>query len=132
MNVETELSNRKMSDIRKVWLFFILTITISWIIWIPLLFLKEGPLNTLILIGGGYGPFLSAIIVTWKLEGRTELRTWLRRTFRWRINMVWYLLAAFLLPIGMAVLHFGLYRLLGGQTHFPNTLPWLGYPIPTN
>jgi len=43
--------------------------------------------------------------------------------------MVWYLLAAFLLPIGMAVLHYGLYRLLGGQTTFSNTPPWWIYPI---
>jgi membrane protease YdiL (CAAX protease family) len=94
MKIETDLSKRKMSDIRKVWIFFILTIT-----------------------------------VTWKMEGMTELRTWLRQTFRWRIRVIWYLLAAFLLPIGMAMLHIGLYRLLGGQTHFSNVLQWLFYPI---
>ena len=77
MEAETVLVNKKVSDTRKVWFFFILTFAISWVIWIPvILFLQEGAnLHPLILVGG-YGPFLSAIIVTWKVEGRASLRNW--------------------------------------------------------
>lgn len=132
MDEEKVLVNQKASDTRKVWFFFILTFAISWGLWIPvILFWQEGSYvdyNPLILLGG-YGPFLSAIIITWKVEGKASLRNWLRRTFRWRINIVWYLLAAFLLPIGIAIFQFGLYLLLGGQADFSNTYLWYAYPV---
>lgn len=123
--METDLFNQKVSDTKKVWFFYILTFSISWGIWIPMiLFLQAGSdLHPIILVGG-YGPLLSAVIVTWKVEGRASLRNWFSRTFRWRINIVWYLLALFLLPLGMAVFQFGLYLLLGGHTDFSNASPW--------
>jgi len=130
MDVETDMVKQKVSDTRKVWFFFTLTFVISWGIWIPVnLFLRRGlDLHPFILVGG-YGPFLAAIMVTWKMEGRVGLREWLSRTFKWRINIVWYLLAAFLLPIGIAVFQYGLYLLLGGHADFSNALPWWNYPL---
>jgi len=72
----------------QIYSFFILTFVISWAIWIPIiLFLsKDGEFHPLLYIGG-YGPFLSAVLVTWIAEGGHGLRQWLKRTFRWRIHM---------------------------------------------
>ncbi len=75
MGEEKVLVNQKVSDKRKVGFFYILTFAISWGLWIPvILFLQEGPnLHPLILVGD-YGPILSAIIVTWTVEGKASLR----------------------------------------------------------
>jgi membrane protease YdiL (CAAX protease family) len=126
MALETQEQIRK--DARAVWSFFVLSFTISWGIWIPTLWLlQKGEESHPLIFVGGFGLFLSAIIVTWRVEGVSGLRKWLARTFRLRVNIVWYLLAMFLLPIGIALVQFSLYLLLGGQADFSSAPPWWSY-----
>ena len=115
--------NRMVSH-RSVWIFFALTLLLSWAIWIPTQLLvpenKQLPLQLL----GGYGPFLAAIIVIGVKEGKSALRQWLRQTFHLRINLIWYLAAGIFLPFGIALLHHLLYLLAGGKSAFTFDQTW--------
>ncbi|MFC1993357.1 CPBP family intramembrane glutamic endopeptidase [Chloroflexota bacterium] len=108
--------------------FFIIVFVISWGLWIPDIIITGGKVSLLI-YAGGFGPFLSAIFVTLIVEKRPGLHKWFRRTFRFRINVLWYLLGALFLPIGVVLLQFGLYLFFGGQPDFSNSLPWWLYLI---
>ena len=58
----------------------------------------------------------------------------LRRIFRVRIPLVLYFGGVFFLPLAMGGLHYGLYRILGGEPNFSDAIPWylyLLYLIPT-
>lgn len=87
-----------------LWGFFILAIAISWVLWIPLLYghfrygwtTWEGnswtDIRTMLGILGSLGPALSAIILTYNLEGKKGVRLLLKRLLLWRINIVWWLI----------------------------------------
>lgn len=115
-------------------LFFLLAFAITWSILIPTITLlpEDGQMPFFIL--GAFGPFIAAVIIIWKNKGRAELGNWLRRIFRFRIPALLYLAGAFFLPIGVGVLQYVLYIILGGKSDFSNAIPWylyLLYLIPT-
>jgi membrane protease YdiL (CAAX protease family) len=78
---------------------------------------------------GVFGPFFSAIIVTWITESKSGLWQWLRRTFNFRISIGWYLLGGLLGPICVSFYQFSLYLLLGGESDFSKANPWWNYFI---
>lgn len=112
--------------------FVAITLAISWIIWSPLIVLGQNisPVARLIIIIiGGFGPFFSAIIVTLIADGRNGFREWRIKIFKFRIGATFYILA-FLYPIILAALSYGLYLLMGGEPiDFTNVPPWYAYPI---
>jgi membrane protease YdiL (CAAX protease family) len=107
--------------------YFGLTFAISWSILIPALSVLPEARLTLFYILAAFGPFLSAVITTWISKGRAELRQWLRQAFRLRIPIILYLAGVLLLPLVIGVLHYGLYRVLGGDSDFSTSLPWYLY-----
>jgi membrane protease YdiL (CAAX protease family) len=108
-------------------LFLVLTFLISWSFMIPW---AKGPqpADSFPLVFAGYGPFFAAVIVIWISRGRTELRHWLGKVFRLRIPVILYLAGAFFLPFVIGGLHYGLYRVLGGEPDFSTALSWELYP----
>jgi membrane protease YdiL (CAAX protease family) len=115
-------------------LFFVLTFVITWSMFIPAVKFLPEERQTILIILGAFGPFIAAVIVIWISKGRTELRNWFRQIFRFRIPIVLYLVGAFILPIGIGVLQYLLYIVLGGESDFSNAIPWylyLLYLIPT-
>jgi len=121
-------------SLRMLVLYFALAFAITWAILIPAL--SSVPEDRLLpfFILAAFGPFFSAIITIWANKGRSELVRWLRQVFRLRIPLVLYLAGAFFLPIAIGVLHFGLYRVLGGEPDFSTAIPWflyLLYLLPT-
>jgi len=96
-------------------LYFVLTFLIAWAFMIP--WAKRGG-DSFPLVFAGYGPFLAAVILIRISKGRTELRRWLRKVFRLRIHTLLYLAGVFFLPFIIGSLHYGLYRVLGGQPDF--------------
>ncbi len=103
-----EFSSNK-SDLKGVWVFFTLALLISWAIWIfMILFIPKDNHLPFILIGG-FGPFLSAIITIWIFEGKVSVRNWLKRTFKIKINPLWYLIGSLLLPILIGLIFHGVY-----------------------
>src|SRR3989304_3063012 len=68
--------------------YFILTMTFSWLIELPLVAVVQGwtdlPIPFAIHYLGAFGPMLAAIIVTWAAGGRAGLRELFSRVFKWR------------------------------------------------
>ena len=115
-------------------MYFVLAFGITWAILIPALANVPEDQQILFIVLAAFGPFLSAVITIWAGRGRSELRRWLRQIFKLRIPAVLYLAGAFLLPIAIGVLQYGLYRVLGGEPGFSDAIPWyqyLAYLIPT-
>jgi membrane protease YdiL (CAAX protease family) len=77
--------------------FFALAFFISWAIEIPLALTIRGywrsnlPFSLHYL--AGYGPMLSAIIVTALTGGKTGVKTLFKRIARWRVKPIWWLVA---------------------------------------
>lgn len=104
-------------DGRRLGPFLLLAFGISWIAWLPLLF---GEWSTPLLVVGAFGPFVAALIVTGREEGKPGLVRWLKQVFRLRIGLSWWLGAAFLFPIAVGAIQYGLYLLLGGAHDLSN------------
>jgi membrane protease YdiL (CAAX protease family) len=112
-------------------LFVAITYAISWLIWSPLWWTaaERTPAAVWLIIAGGFGPWLAAIIVTAITAGRAGLAAWLRSLLVWRVHVGWYLVAL-LLPLAFGFAAYGLYLALGGAVPADwQANPWLVYPI---
>ena len=110
-------------------LFFVLTFVLTWSMFIPAVrFLPEENQIVLIILGA-FGPFFAALIVIWIFKGRSQLWRWLRQIFRFRAPLVVYLAGAFFLPIGIGVLQYLLYIVMGGEADFSEAIPWYFYLV---
>ena len=112
---------------RMLVLYFVLTFAITWSILIPALAIVPEDGQILFIILAAFGPFLAAVITIWTSKGRAELGQWLRQVLTLRLPVVLYLAGAFFLPIGVGVLQYGLYRVLGGEPDFSSAIPWVLY-----
>lgn len=98
-SLKTILTKRPISG------FFFLTFAISWVLWIPLLYghFKYGwttwegnswtNFRTMLGILGSLGPAISAIILTYSLDGKEGVLLLMKRMLLWRVNFVWWLVA---------------------------------------
>ena len=75
----------------------------------------------------GWAPGIAAVVVTAIIAGRAGVRNLLRRLLRWRIGLLWYLLAFFLMAV-IILGGIGLHILFGGALP---TIPLMGASIPT-
>src|SRR5215210_7083057 len=106
-----------MSSIRRHPLitFFVLTYTFSWILWLPLVVLRDTIPATqglvLVLLGSAV-PSLLAIVLTALVLGRGALRKLLSRLLIWRVDPRWYLVV--LAPAALAGGMVAFNVLLGG------------------
>jgi uncharacterized protein len=93
-------------------LFFTVTYTISWAVWLPAVW--SGQSSRLLLIAGSFGPTLAALLLTAWGEGGAGLRRLLRRLLIWRVAPFWYLFSFFstAIVVGLAL---SVERLLGGE-----------------
>jgi uncharacterized protein len=77
--------------------YFILAYAFSWAVEIPLALKAQGLSQARIPFSvhylAGYGPMLSAIIVTWLTGGVGGLRELIGRILKWRIQPMWWLVA---------------------------------------
>ena len=86
-------------------LYFVFAYAISWTIGIPLALAKQGVIQPLFpawfhyLVG--YGPMISALIVTWLTEGKQGLNLLWKRIIHWRVGGVWWLAALSPLILGV-------------------------------
>lgn len=130
--------------------FFVLTLALSWSIWIPAISLLSGNTSTAVVMVGSFGPAVAGVLLT-KAQGRS-LRAWVSEMAKFRIGARWWLVAlgfpvavaavsavAFaaefgrldpsLLPNRVATWLFGLVfvSLVGGGNEEPG---WRGYALP--
>lgn len=92
--------------------FFALANLLSWIAWTPYI-LSENGLGVLhfrfpellgtsqfagVLPGAYLGPIAAAFLVTALADGRTGLRRWTARLFKWRVHWFWYVAVVLSVP----------------------------------
>ncbi|MGO2520685.1 MAG: CPBP family glutamic-type intramembrane protease [Microbacterium sp.] len=120
--------------------FFILANGLSWLAWMPYILSNNGLgiwnydfpalLGTSQLLGvlpGAYlGPITSALLITALVDGRSGLRRWVGRLWRWRVNWRWYALALVGGPVALIA---GSYVFSGGAMQAPS-LAALAFVLP--
>jgi membrane protease YdiL (CAAX protease family) len=86
-----------------LWAYFIVAYALSWMIEIPLALSAQGSIQTAIPKSlhylAGYGPMLSAMIVTGLTEGFPGLKKLWSRMVLWRVKPKWWLAAVS--PLGL-------------------------------
>ncbi|MDN5887347.1 MAG: CPBP family intramembrane glutamic endopeptidase [Arthrobacter sp.] len=111
--------------------FFILTNLLSWLGWLPYILSRNGLgvwdygfpelLGTSqfagVLPGAFLGPIGSALLVTIVTEGRSGLRIWVGRLWRWRVHWQWYAITLLGVPAAMLVTGF---VFSGGRINAPS------------
>jgi membrane protease YdiL (CAAX protease family) len=80
--------------------FFLLAYLFTWSNWLPQALASRGLASLqvpgFVTLLAGYGPAIAAIIVVSMAYGRQGLRELFGRLLRWRVGLVWYLIALFL------------------------------------
>lgn len=110
--------------------FFLLTFTLSWLIWIPLAMshFGFGPIHipeetsNIVRLLGVLMPAVSALLLTAYMGGRGALRNLLARLVLWQVDWKWWVAAVVLQPVllGLATL---LFNLFGGSPPVTLSLP---------
>jgi uncharacterized protein len=112
--------------------FFLLAFALSWIFWLPLVFLRDtipATQGLVLLILGSSVPSLLAIVLTAIVLGRESLRKLLGRLLIWRVDHRWYLVVV----LGPAALAGGMVvfnAFVGGPALSFSTSLLLGVVIP--
>jgi uncharacterized protein len=112
--------------------FFLLAFALSWIFWLPLVFLRDtipATQGLVLLILGSSVPSLLAIVLTAIVLGRESLRKLLGRLLIWRVDPRWYLVVV----LGPAALAGGMVvfnAFVGGPALSFSTSLLLGVVIP--
>src|SRR6266545_3200777 len=99
--------------------FVAATLAFTWSFHIPVALAEHGrltlPLPPLaLLVLGGYGPTLMAILFTARADGWAGVRALLGRALRWRVMPIWYGVV-FAGPLLLHLAAMGLHAALGGQ-----------------
>lgn len=108
--------------------FFILTFIISWFCWLPLFLVKPPQgVSTLLIMIGGFGPMLSAVLITSTLK--RGVKKWLRSIYVFKLKPKEYGLAIFI-PLLIGLLIFVLFELISSSaSKYPHLLSFLNYPL---
>jgi membrane protease YdiL (CAAX protease family) len=84
---------------RPVLTYLLLTFGLGWAFLMPPALMHSDNLTLFVIPTALIAQLGAAVLVTALTDGRDGLRALLSRTFRWRVNPVWYLVAAFGLPV---------------------------------
>jgi membrane protease YdiL (CAAX protease family) len=107
--------------------YFVLAYALSWIFWIPVIFVNDPPDEIMLLVLLGiYGASGAGFIVTGIIDGKPGVRKLWARIRNWRVGFKWYLVAFLGAPI-IVLAGVILYTLLGNPTgpFVPSLLPML-------
>jgi membrane protease YdiL (CAAX protease family) len=106
--------------------YLLLTFGSAWLIWSPLLvagYMRLTlPIPSIILITlGTFAPTITALFLTRRYAGKTELRRLLGRALIWRVSPIWYVITV-AGPALIMLLATGIHILLGGTA--PDYVPF--------
>ena len=121
----------KLIKKHKVKFFVLFTYVISWLFWIPKVVLGDKlPINqTIIIIFGGFGPMLSAMIMIWITEGKEKVKEWLKHLFFNKINFKWFIYVL-VIPIIIGIATMVLFNLVSQEKiNFSYSSTFFAYPI---
>ncbi len=116
-----------------LFLYFVVTYTFTWVILGLAIIAARGVITlpfsaTFFVTLGTLGPMLAAISVTGYESGRAGVLALLRQVVRWRVPLVWYVIALFV-PGLIMITAFGLWRALGGPV-LPAPPPSIWFTLP--
>lgn len=94
-------------------IFFVLAFAISWAFWGLAIIAPETTLAVVGYYGGGFGPFIAALITVAAFR-RSPWR-WFRSLWRWRVSPYFWAFVL-LFPVAMALTASAIYGAAGGQT----------------
>ena len=94
--------------------FLALTFGWTWGLW-AILALRGWPsgVETTLMLASAFGPSLAGLVTVEVFDGGFGVKQWFRRCFAWRVGWVWYVIAA-LVPLIAMALTLGLHAALGG------------------
>ena len=127
-------SNKKHN--KNLWTFFLITFTLSWIIWIPLaasgmeINLSGGKASTLVLLlVGAFSPSIVGVLMTYRSTDKVGRLDFWRRVIDFRqISLVWYAVILLLFPLIMGFSFFTESMLGGDVPPLENALQILTQP----
>jgi membrane protease YdiL (CAAX protease family) len=101
--------------------FFVLAYAMSWVLWVPLLFVIKFVLPAdqdpgwlmLLMLVGTYSPTVAAVMMTRILEGKPGVKKLWAKFLVWRVGFRWWLATILLVPI-VTLAAMGIYALQGG------------------
>lgn len=102
--------------------FYILAYTLAYLALIPAAYLYlQGRVSAtqdvlLFILLASFSPMVSAILLTALVEGKPGVVTLLKKLAKWRVNIIWYLVAIY----GPLVVAFSAYLILGGASAWAN------------
>jgi membrane protease YdiL (CAAX protease family) len=110
--------------------FLVIAFGVGYLVWIPAIefIAVDGDWHVVMFVGG-FGPWLSAVLVVWAVSGGSGVRRWFKKRFGKRIGASWYLMGWFVMPLAVGALHLLLYMIAGGRPDFSRADPWLKYVI---
>ena len=110
------------SESRNLCLFFLVAFAFTWFFWIFEVLALQGLLGSSIIVDfllsqynpAAWGPLVSAVLLTWWNEGRTEVIRLLKRALDYRFGKVWWIPILLIFPMiyGIALL----LAILGGDS----------------
>lgn len=114
-----------LPGIRGAAIFYLLTFIISWSVWsILILFPQAADWAPVIIILGAYGPLLASLILSRVMGDPSGARRWFRSVSGVRGQWRWILFGGLILPLLIALVHLGLYRLIIGSFALSVDPPW--------
>ena len=78
---------------KKLIYFIVLTFLISWSLWLPFYFNQE--INEFFVLFGGWGPTISALILTYVYGNKYDVINLLKKALIWRVKIKYYLFSVF-------------------------------------
>ena len=114
--------------------FVLLTYLISWIIWMPIKNLIQSELYSsplyvvVMLMIGGYGPTISAIVISGIIGGRVQVKNLLKKFLIFRVGSKWYVIALLAGPM-IAIVGTCIYKFSGGELGWINYQAFLWFPV---
>lgn len=109
--------------------FFALTYALSWAVWLPLVLL-DAPQTVptfILFIAGGFGPAVSAAVVTWAVGD--DLRAWVGQLLAWRVGRRFWAVAL-LFPAAVMITAGGIGVVaLGMEVTLPSLQQATAYPL---
>ena len=78
--------------------YFFVAYALTWMFWVPAALAARGQLDLpvpgfLLMVLGGLGPMLAAILVSGYASGGAGVRALFGQLLRWRVSLKWYLIA---------------------------------------
>jgi membrane protease YdiL (CAAX protease family) len=89
-------------SLRSMGLYLVVAFVMAWALWLVGWLITQHKLSLPlfpVLVVGSFGPFVGAVVVSWKEGGPRNALRFLARAFDWRMGWAVFLVSFFLLPI---------------------------------